>query len=211
MASTKDELTNNLSKFVQGAQWSNAVAALEGLVKLEPTNAQYHLRMGDYSIKAGNKTAAVKSYFQAADMFVKAGFSVKGIATYKIILRIAPEETQAAAKMQSLLTPDRSGDRVLDTFDQAVEHLAPLEFKDGECILGERDAGEAKFLISRGSVRVVAVGNDHKVLDELNEGEFFPGMSLIEGEVRGVSFVAIGPTVVYKLDSPNLFDVLKDI
>jgi tetratricopeptide (TPR) repeat protein len=211
MASKKDELTTNLSKFVQEAQWNNAVEALAGLIKLEPTNAQYHLRMGDYSVKAGNKAAAVKSYFQAADMFAKAGFSVKGIATYKIILRIVPEEAQAAAKLQSLLAGDKIAEKGLDTFDQAVGHLEPLSFKDGECILGERDAGEAKFFISRGSVRVVTVGDDHKVLDELNEGEFFPGMSLIEGGVRDVSFVAIGPTMVYKLNSTNLFDILKDI
>jgi hypothetical protein len=208
MASKKDELTTNLSKFVQGAQWSNAVEALEGLIKLEPTNAQYHLRIGDYAVKAGNKAAAVKSYYQAADLFVNAGFSVKGIATYKIILRIAPEETQAAMKMKGLLSPDRAEGEM---FDQVVGHLEPLEFKDGECILGEGDAGEAKFFISRGGVRVVTVGNELRVLDELAEGEFFPGMSLIEAGVRGVSFVAIGPTAVYKLNSANLFDVLKDI
>lgn len=211
MVNKKDELTNDLSRFVQGGKWNNAIEALGGLIKLEPTNAQYHLRFGDYSIKAGNKTAAIKSYFQAADLFVKAGFDVKGIATYKIILRIAPEETQAAEKIQGLLTAERSLDRVVDMFDQAVEHLEPLQFKDGECILDEHDTGEANFLITRGGVRVVTGGKDPKVLDELNEGEFFPGMSLVEGRVRGVSFVAVGPTVVYKLNSTNLFDVLKDV
>jgi tetratricopeptide (TPR) repeat protein len=211
MVNKKDELTSNLSKFVQGGQWNNAIEALGGLIRLEPTNAQYHLRLGDYSIKAGNKTAAVKSYFQAADLFGKAGFYVKGIATYKIILRIAPEDTQAAAKIRNLVTAEKGLDRGLDMFDQAVEHLEPLQFKDGECILDESDTGEANFLISRGGVRVVTGGKDQRVLDELNEGEFFPGMSLVEGGVRGVSFVAVGPTVVYKLNSTNLFDVLKDI
>jgi hypothetical protein len=60
--------------------------------------------MGDYSLKAGNKPMAIKSYYEAADMYVKAGFSVKAIATYKMILKIAPGETQATALMKSVNT-----------------------------------------------------------------------------------------------------------
>lgn len=102
MAGAKDQLTNDLSKFVEQAQWNKAVQALEGLIKLEPNNAQYYLRMGDYALKAGNRPGAIKSYYQAADMFSKAGFSVKGIATYKMILKVAPGETQATALMKAI-------------------------------------------------------------------------------------------------------------
>ncbi len=104
MANKKDQLTSDLSKFVEQSQWAKAVQVLESLVALEPANAQYYLRMGDYSVKAGTKASAVKAYYQAADMFVKAGFSVKGIATYKMILRIAPEETQATKLMKAINT-----------------------------------------------------------------------------------------------------------
>ena len=55
MANKKDQLTNDLSKYVEQAQWAKAVQTLQGLIELEPTNAQYHLRMGDYSVKAGAK------------------------------------------------------------------------------------------------------------------------------------------------------------
>jgi hypothetical protein len=102
MASKKEQLSNDLAKFVEQSQWAKAVEALQGLLQLEPTNANYFLRMGDYSVKAGNKAAAVKSYYQAADLFVKAGFSVKGIATYKMILRVAPEEKQATELMKAI-------------------------------------------------------------------------------------------------------------
>ena len=102
MANKKDQLTNDLSKFVEQGQWAKAVQTLERLVALEPTNAQYYLRIGDYCLKAGNKAGAIKSYYQAADMFVKVGFSVKGIATYKMILKIAPEETQATKLMKAI-------------------------------------------------------------------------------------------------------------
>jgi hypothetical protein len=60
--------------------------------------------MGDYSLKAGNKAGAVKHYYEAADMYVKAGFSVKAIATYRMILRIAPGETQATTLLKAVTT-----------------------------------------------------------------------------------------------------------
>lgn len=102
MANKKEQLSNDLAKFVEQSQWAKAVQALQGLIELEPTNANYYLRVGDYNVKSGNKAAAVKSYYQAADLFVKAGFSVKGIATYKMILRVAPEEKQATELMKGI-------------------------------------------------------------------------------------------------------------
>ena len=104
MANKKDRLTNELSKYVGLGQWAKAVQTLQSLIHLEPTNTHYYLRMGDYSLKAGNKPAAIKSYYEAADMYVKAGFSVKAIATYKMILKIAPGETEATALMKSVNT-----------------------------------------------------------------------------------------------------------
>jgi hypothetical protein len=104
MANKKDRLTNELSKYVGLGQWAKAVQTLQSLINLEPTNTHYYLRMGDYSLKAGNKPMAIKSYYEAADMYVKAGFSVKAIATYKMILKISPGETQATALMKSVNT-----------------------------------------------------------------------------------------------------------
>jgi hypothetical protein len=102
MANKKEQLSNDLAKFVEQSQWAKAVQAQQGLIDLEPTNSNYFLRLGDYNAKAGNKAAAVKAYYQAADLFVKAGFSVKGIATYKMILRVAPEEKQATELMRAI-------------------------------------------------------------------------------------------------------------
>ena len=82
MANKKDQLTSDLTKFVEQSQWAKAVETLQGLIQLEPANANFFLRMGDYSVKGNNKAGAVKAYYQAAKLFVDSGFSVKGIATY---------------------------------------------------------------------------------------------------------------------------------
>ena len=102
MANKKEQLSTDLAKFVEQSQWTKAVEALQGLVQLEPTNANSYLRMGDYNVKAGSKAAAVKAYYQAAKLFVDSGFSVKGIATYKMILRLAPDEKQATDLMKAI-------------------------------------------------------------------------------------------------------------
>ena len=102
MASKKEQLSTDLAKFVEQSQWAKAVACLQGLVELEPANANYYLRMGDYNVKAGNKPGAVKAYYRAAKLFVDSGFSVKGIATYKMILRLAPAEKQAQELMRAI-------------------------------------------------------------------------------------------------------------
>ena len=102
MANKKEQLSTDLAKFVEQSQWAKAVECLQRLVELEPANANYHLRMGDYSVKAGNKSGAVKAYYRAAKLFVDSGFSVKGIATYKMILRLAPEEKQAQQLMRAI-------------------------------------------------------------------------------------------------------------
>ncbi len=102
MASKKEQLSADLAKFVEQSQWAKAVACLQGLVQLAPANANYYLRMGDYNVKAGNKSGAVKAYYQAAKLFVDSGFSVKGIATYKMILRLAPAEKQARELMLAI-------------------------------------------------------------------------------------------------------------
>lgn len=102
MANKKDRLTTELSRYVGLGQWAKAVQTLQSLINLEPTNTHYYLRMGDYSLKAGNKAAAIKYYYQAADMYARAGFAVKAIATYKMILKIAPNETQATLLMKTI-------------------------------------------------------------------------------------------------------------
>ena len=95
----QSQLTNALSKYVGLGEWAKAVQILQSLINLDPINTNYYLRMGDYSLKAGNKPAAIRCYYEAADLYFQGGFSVKAIGTYKMILKIAPGETLAPMLM----------------------------------------------------------------------------------------------------------------
>ena len=306
MASKKEHLSTDLAKFVEQSQWAKAVVCLQELVELEPANANYYLRMGDFNVKAGNKSDAVKAYYRAAKLFVDSGFSVKGIATYKMILRLAPAEKQARELMRAInsspavtgelmplppfapeapappppteaapppplppaeaaplpppgevappaeLEPEAAplpppvevvpplelepepaleleiemmGTEQLEEkkdinplfaaftkeeFGAIVDKLEPLQFMSGERMIAEGDEGNAMYLISRGSGRVVKeIDGREVVLDELGEGEFFGEMSLLVGGPRSASVFATADTEVLQLKSSDLFEVIK--
>jgi len=99
-ASEQNQLTEALSKYVGLGQWKNAVQILHSLIYVDPGNTQYYLRMGDYSLKAGDKPAAIQCYYKAAELYVDGGFSVKAIGTYKMILKVLPGETLAATLLE---------------------------------------------------------------------------------------------------------------
>ena len=304
MASKKEHLSTDLAKFVEQSQWAKAVVCLQELVELEPANANYYLRMGDFNVKAGNKSDAVKAYYRAAKLFVDSGFSVKGIATYKMILRLAPAEKQARELMRAInsspavtgelmplpplapeapappppteaapplppaeAAPSPSPVEVVppaepepeaaplpppvevvpplelepepaleleiemmgteqleekkdinplfaaftkEEFGAIVDKLEPLQFMSGERMIAEGDEGNAMYLISRGSGRVVKeIDGREVVLDELGEGEFFGEMSLLVGGPRSASVFATADTEVLQLKSSDLFEVIK--
>src|SRR5437879_6076503 len=270
--------------------------------------------MGDYNVKA---------YYRAAKLFVDSGFSVKGIATYKMILRLAPAEKQARELMRAInsspavtgelmplpplapeapappppteaapplppaeaapppspvevvppaelepevaplpppvevappaeLEPEAAplpppvevvpplelepepaleleiemmGTEQLEEkkdinplfaafnkeeFGAIVDKLEPLQFMSGERMIAEGDEGNAMYLISRGSGRVVKeIDGREVVLDELGEGEFFGEMSLLVGGPRSASVFATADTEVLQLKSSDLFEVIK--
>jgi len=127
VASKKEQLSTDLAKFVEQSQWAKAVACLQGLVQLEPANANFYLRMGDYNVKAGNKPGAVKAYYQAGKLFVDSGFSVKGIATYKMILRLAPAEKQARELMLAINSNPAVAGELMSLPPLAPEAPAPTQ------------------------------------------------------------------------------------
>jgi hypothetical protein len=102
MASKKDQINEQLQKAIKKSQWSGAIVALEQLSRLEPANPIHRLRMGDYHLKLNQKDQAIVRYFEAAESFVEAGFLVKALAAYKMVLRLDPQHADAHKKMQDL-------------------------------------------------------------------------------------------------------------
>jgi tetratricopeptide (TPR) repeat protein len=99
---SRDALNEALHLCIKKSEWPKAIEILKKLMKLEPTNTMYLLRVGDYSSKIGAKKEAVAAYLSAGNAFSKNGFLVKAIAAYKMILNLEPNHPEARKRLQSV-------------------------------------------------------------------------------------------------------------
>lgn len=99
---SRDALNEELLLCIKKNQWSEAVAILKKLMRLDPTNTLYLLRIGDYSAKIGAKKEAIAAYMSAGNAFSANGFLVKAIAAYKMILNLEPTHPEAKQRLQGL-------------------------------------------------------------------------------------------------------------
>lgn len=99
---SRDALNEALHLCIKKSQWAESIEILKKLMKLEPTNTMYLLRVGDYSAKIGAKKEAVTAYLSAGDTFSKNGFLVKAIAAYKMILHLEPNHPEARKRLQTV-------------------------------------------------------------------------------------------------------------
>lgn len=78
-------------------------------------------------------------------------------------------------------------------------------YKSGEIILKEGEAGDKAFIINRGTVQIVKTGPDKNfyVIAELCAGEIFGEMCLLDNKPRSASAVAssnVEVRIVYRED-----------
>jgi uncharacterized membrane protein len=90
-----------------------------------------------------------------------------------------------------------------------LEHLAEdveqVNYKAGEVIFHEYDAGDALYVVEEGSVRIWVTDEDVKqvTLAELNPGQFFGELSVLDRGQRSSSASAIVDTHLHRLSSDN--------
>jgi putative ABC transport system ATP-binding protein len=81
-----------------------------------------------------------------------------------------------------------------------AEHMTKRHYAAGETIIREGEAGEEFFLISGGEVEVVHA--DHEIA-RMGSGDFFGEVSLISGEPRNATVVAVDEVDTYVLGKTN--------
>ncbi|NKE69796.1 cyclic nucleotide-binding domain-containing protein [Candidatus Manganitrophus noduliformans] len=134
---SRDALNEALHLCIKKSQWSEAIEILKKLMKLEPTNTMYLLRVGDYSAKIGAKKEAVTAYLSAGDTFSKNGFLVKAIAAYKMILHLEPDHPEARKRLQTVHSEARGQTdpmMILKTAPAAPSDSAAVEASPPESI-----------------------------------------------------------------------------
>jgi CRP-like cAMP-binding protein len=100
--------------------------------------------------------------------------------------------------------------------EDELEKLEKLSFgknysKD-EVIFFESDEGDALFLISTGKVKIAKISDEGKevILAILGTGEFFGDMSLLDGEARSATVIAVEETEVLLIRRQEFHLLLKE-
>lgn len=88
---------------VQRQEWQKALAALEELRKKDAGDPKILLKIADLLQRTPDRRGAVSAYKQAAVSLLRAGFSRKALAIYKIILRLEPGDGEALEKSREIL------------------------------------------------------------------------------------------------------------
>ena len=98
--------------------------------------------------------------------------------------------------------------------DEEIERLANAStsrvYAPGEAIVRAGQVGNSMFVIISGSVKVQITENDYqKTVNTLAEDDFFGEMSLLTGEPRSASVIAIVETEVLRIDKNGLKPILE--
>jgi CRP-like cAMP-binding protein/small-conductance mechanosensitive channel len=89
---------------------------------------------------------------------------------------------------------------------QLASHMRKVSFASGEVILRQGDPGDSAYIVKSGRVRIL-LSNDSGLSEQvacLAPGDFFGEMSLLTGERRTATAIALDQSDCYRLDKPEL-------
>jgi tetratricopeptide (TPR) repeat protein len=85
----------NVDKFVRANKIPEAIREVQKLVEDNPRDIATLQQLANLYLRAQNKDAAVPIFIRIAELYQKDGFTPKALASIKIALREAPDNTQA--------------------------------------------------------------------------------------------------------------------
>jgi CRP-like cAMP-binding protein len=89
---------------------------------------------------------------------------------------------------------------------QLASRMHKVSFAPGEVILRQGDRGDSAYIVQNGRVRIL-LSQDSGLSEQvacLAPGDFFGEMSLLTGEPRTATAVALDPVDCYRLEKPEL-------
>jgi CRP/FNR family transcriptional regulator, cyclic AMP receptor protein len=117
-------------------------------------------------------------------------------------MQARPEVLEGIPFFQTLNDEERSAVAAL---------MKEARFAAGATVFREKDAGGVLYVIRGGKVELSVVGQDGAkvVVDVLEPGEFFGEMSLLDGEGRSTSAVAVDELEAYSLAREEFLSLLR--
>jgi tetratricopeptide (TPR) repeat protein len=98
----KAKVLSSAEKYVQQGKLQNAIAEYLKIVKVEPRDLTVLNTIGDLYARLGNGGEASTYFKKVAEAYAGDGFTVKAIAMYKKLTKVAPSETDCLLKLAEL-------------------------------------------------------------------------------------------------------------
>jgi CRP-like cAMP-binding protein len=90
-----------------------------------------------------------------------------------------------------------------------AERMTMRQFAPGAQVITAGDPGQSMFLLSEGLTSVLVKGEDGEVdVATLRPGDFFGEMSLLTGDPRSATIMALSDTVAFEIDKEDLIPLL---
>lgn len=166
---------------IKKQDWKTAKTALQDILQDDRNNPQILLKLGDIYQRTGDSVKAIASYHQAAWLLQSRGFLQKAIASYKVILRLDPFDSEAITRSKKLMmeleTAKFSQKPVPASEFTAVENIeefkANLEEKTYEAITPELFSGmpEEELLHLMQELPLKSFADNEKVIEEGDSGD----------------------------------------
>jgi CRP/FNR family transcriptional regulator, cyclic AMP receptor protein len=92
-----------------------------------------------------------------------------------------------------------------EELEQLAKEVDQVKFDADETIFNEQDKGDALYVVEAGSVRIWVLDEDVKpvTLKELEPGEFFGELAVLDRGPRSTNATAIGETTLHRLSSDD--------
>jgi tetratricopeptide (TPR) repeat protein len=102
MALNKDRVFKAAENYIKKNKVDKAIGEYESWLKENPKDWNIIRTVGDLYARISRNEEAIKKYAQVADHYRKDGFNVRAIATYKMVLRLDPQNEPAMRNLAEL-------------------------------------------------------------------------------------------------------------
>jgi tetratricopeptide (TPR) repeat protein len=102
MAFNKTKALESAQKLLNKGQIPQAIAEYLQILRHEPNDQVTLMTVGDLYVRSGDTHQALEYFEKLAQLFLNDGFNTKGIAIYKKIAKLAPEETRPLERLAEL-------------------------------------------------------------------------------------------------------------
>ncbi len=104
MAFNKEKILQSAQELISKGKMADAIREYQRILSQDPRDQNALNIIGDLYSRMNNPTEAVRYYTKLADVYVKEGFLVRGIAMFKKISKLDSRDTNAMERLADLYT-----------------------------------------------------------------------------------------------------------